>query len=474
MKQLILIVLATLSCGIASAQTPRISVTDGSVTINGKAVHYKATVQETFLPEKGDTVGSVITTSYEAEGTETQNRPVIFLFNGGPGASSSPLHLYAFGPIRLHKEADSTRQINNQYSLLDVADLVFIDPMGTGFTRVFKEPKAREYWDVEGDAKSVISIIKAWKEQHNRQASPIFICGESYGTVRAAEIMGIAEKFPVKGVLLFSPVLDFSIESPVSGNEMPYLLSLPTMAAVASFYHKAPGAPAAAQQAFNAGLDFAKNEYVRALFKGNTISAIEQNAVAEKLSGLTGLPVKTWLAHNLRITTDEFEMLLLAQENRRIGKLDARISAPKSPENKPYSARDDPSLVVNTVMRGDAAGKYFRGRLKFPDTSLYKGVDFTVNGKWKWTSMDAYLGYYSVLPGLEQAMKADPQLRLLVAGGIYDLATPLYTGKFLLEHSSIPADRTTFLAFPTGHSIFQDENELAKFSVNVKNFIAGK
>ena len=474
MKLKIIFGLITVSVNLGIAQTPRTGHSEGMVTINSAPIHYKSVVEENFMPVQGDTVGSIITTSYLAESAASQNRPVVFLFNGGPGASSSPLHMYAFGPVRLKKSQDSTIPVNNQYSLLDVADLVFIDPMGTGFTRVFKESKARDYWDVEGDARSIIETIKNWKKKYNRESSPTFVCGESYGTIRASEMLGIAENFQVDGVLLFSMTIDFSLESPVSGNEMPYLLTIPSMTAIASYYHKSGDAYATPQMAFNAGADFARGDYVRALFKGNTLTDEERTLVGRKLSKLIGLSMKTILDHNLRITTENFEMLLLKDENRRIGKLDARISAPLPDTSIPYSARDDPSLRVNTIMSKDAVGKYFRQQLGFPDTSLYKSVDFDVNGKWKWTSMDAYLGYYSVLPKLEKALHDNSKLRLLVAGGMYDLATPLYAGKYLLGQSSIPTDRTTFLSFPTGHSIFQDESALAKLSREVKHFIIGE
>jgi carboxypeptidase C (cathepsin A) len=471
MRIKIIFALIILSVDPGQAQTPRFANSEGSVVINNISLHYKSTVEENFMPAGGDTVGSIITISYLSDAPDPEKRPVIFLFNGGPGASSSPLHMYAFGPVRLQKGPDSTKQVNNQYSLLDVADLVFIDPMGTGFTKVFKESRARDYWDVEGDARSIIETIKNWKKKHNRQSSRTFICGESYGTIRAAEMVGIAENFAVDGLLLLSITIDFSLESPVSGNEMPYLLNIPTMTAIASYYHKS-GNFSTPQMAFNAGVDFATNDYVHSLFKGNALSSQQKAIIAGKLSKLIGLPMETVQDHNLRITAENFEMLLLKDEKRRIGKLDARISAPLPDTIKPYSSRDDPSLQVNTIMTKDVVGKYFRQQLGFPDTSLYKSVDFNVNAKWKWASMDADLGYYSVLPKLEKAMQDHPKLKLLVAGGIYDLATPLFAAKYLLEHSSIPSDRAIFLSFPTGHSIFQDEKSLARLMAEVKHFIS--
>ncbi|HRI78774.1 MAG TPA: hypothetical protein PLR06_04490 [Cyclobacteriaceae bacterium] len=452
------------------AQTPRSSQTQGTVTIAGKPILYDATVEEIILPMKGEPAGSLIMTSYIAQ-PGTAERSLIFVFNGGPGASSSPLHMYSFGPVRLKRGQDSTRQINNEHSLLDVADLVFIDPVGTGFTQILNEEKAAAYWDVEGDAQVVIEAIKWWKEKHGRIKSTTFICGESYGTVRAAKMMGIAEDFPVKGVLLFSPVLDYTLRSPVSGNEMPYILQLPSMAAVAWYHHKTGPSIKSGEQAFDEATAFANGDYLNALFQGNQLTQKQLDKVAAKLASLTGLSERTVKDKKLRITTDDFEMLLLADQQERIGKLDGTIKAPVPKEAKPYSARDDPSLKVNVVMERDFVGKYFTKVLKFPGTGLYRGVNFEVNGKWKWTSMDAYLGYYSVLPGLEKAMEANPQIRLLVAGGIYDLATPLYSTRYLLNHSSIPANRTTFLEYPTGHSIFDNETELKKFADAVRKFV---
>src|SRR5579863_2550408 len=221
---------------VGYSQTQRMAVSAGAITIGAKLIKYKSTVTESFLPDTGKPATSIITISYEAEQADSPDRPVIFLFNGGPGASSSPLHMRAFGPVRLAKASDSMNQIANVYSLLDVADLVFVDPAGTGFTRIFDTVNAATYWDVVNDAKCIIDIIKRWKLGHHRNASPVFLCGESYGTLRAAKMLGIAEDFPVKGVILLSAFLDLSLVAPISGNEMPFVLSLPSMAAIA-FYH---------------------------------------------------------------------------------------------------------------------------------------------------------------------------------------------------------------------------------------------
>lgn len=455
----------------ANSQQPRVSITTGTVIANGISIKYKATVKETFLPNINTAAVSVITTSYEKENTDTFTRPVIFLFNGGPGASSSPLHMRAFGPVRLKKEADSTTQINNDYSLLDVADLVFIDPAGTGFTQIQDTAKAAGYWDVTGDAQAVIDIIKTWKIEHHRTTSPVFICGESYGTIRAGKMMGIAENFPVSGVILFSADLDMSLLAPISGNEMPYVMALPSMAAIAWYHQKTSHVNRTVQQAFDQAVEFATSDYLQALLKGRQLPATQRDQVAAKLSAITGLPVQAIVDRNLRVTTDDFEVLLLAAEGKRIGKLDGQVAVAVPKDKKPYSSRDDPSLVVNTDVKKDFVGRYFTSTLMFPATGLYRGVNFDVNGRWQWKSMDAWLGYYSVVPDLEQAMKTNPHLKLLVAGGIYDLATPLYATQYLLNQADIPKGHATVLKFPTGHSIFDNEEQLAKLSAAVRNFV---
>ena len=471
MKRILFLFAIILSANTSYCQVPRNVVTNGHITINGKNIDYTATVREYFLPDNEKPAASIIATSYETDHTDTINRPVIFIFNGGPGASSSPLHMHAFGPVRLQKHNDTTLLENNPYCLLNVADLVFIDPIGTGFTKIMDTAKAEMYMDVAADAQSVIDIINRWKKEHHRTISPVFICGESYGTIRAVKILALAEHFPVKGVLLFSALLDMSMMAPVSGNEMPYLLTLPTMSAIAWYYKKIDRKNRTVQQEYNDAMQFANSDYLKALYDGNVLTDKQRTSVAGQLSAFTGLSQADILKRNLRIGAPDFEMLLLAAKHLRIGKLNGQVALPVDTGKKTYSSRDDPSLVVNTDLKKDFVGRYFINTLKFPAEGLYTGVNFTVNAKWKWAPMDAYRGYYSVLPELEDAMIKNTGLKLLVAGGLYDLATPIYAAKYLLNHSSVPKERTTFLYYPTGHSIFENEDELQKFSSAVRYFI---
>jgi len=209
------------------------------------------------------------------------------------------------------------------------------------------------------------------------------------------------------------------------------------------------------------------NEYAIGLMKGKSIDPLSKNKIAKLLSNFIGIPADTLLHYDLRLTTDSFEMKLLADKNMRVGKLNTRITQIKKNQN--YSAREDPSLIVNTDPKKDAVGNYFRNTLGINDNRLYRGINFEVNAKWKWAAMDAYLGYYSVLPDLENAMQAHAGIKLFVAGGVYDLATPLYATKYLLEHSRIDAKNIQFELFPTGHSIFEDASQLPIFSKKSKH-----
>jgi carboxypeptidase C (cathepsin A) len=451
--------------------TERRSQTLQQVNINGQPIRYMAIVQEHFFsPDSNHTPAvSAITTSYIKEGgTSSAPRPVMFVFNGGPGASSSPLHMSAFGPKRFVLEKDSNVLVENKYSLLDIADLVFVDPPGTGFTRVFDNKAAGGYWDVKGDAQLFIDLVKKWKKENKRESAPLFLCGESYGTARAAAMLGIAEDLPVAGVVFLSSVFDLTIINPAPGNDMPYILFLPSMAAVATFHHKSVmNGPA--EKAYTTAMRFAQNEYIMALGKGVNLTMTEKKNIAFRLAQITGLPQSLILEKDLRITPLDFEKNLLAAEGKRVGQLNGQITGPlNNPGAKPPF--DDPSMSFKPSNRS-AVTAYFKSNLQFADTGMYKTLNLAVNSRWNWSSLAEEVGYLTWAPGITKALKEQPKLKLLVAGGYYDLATPLYAGRYVLEHVGVTADRVTYAGFPTGHSIFEKEEELDKLVHLIRQFI---
>jgi len=434
---------------------------------------YTSMVKETYLQGASGSrpFCSLITTSYVVnEPRPAEGRPVVFVFNGGPGASSSPLHMGAFGPYRLQWDGKTNVLNENPQCLLDAADLVFVDPPGTGFTRVFNADSAGRYWDVRGDAAMIVDLIRTWLKENGRQRGPVYLCGESYGTMRAAAVMDMAGDLPLSGVIMLSAFLDMTALADAPGNDMPYILNLPTMACLAVFHHKVDARGRTTEQVFNDAAVFADKEYAPMLFRGHNTSSDERRVFAKKLATLIGLPDTFLLRNDLRVNIHDFELTLLADKGLRIGQLNGQVTGPlTAPAAHPPF--DDPSFSRNPSNRSQVA-EYFRNQLQFSDTGSYNTINFDVNAKWNWSALDQeYGGYRTVAPNAAHAMVGHPELRLMVAGGYYDLATPLAAAPFALDHSGAPASRITYARFPTGHSIFEKPEELVNLANKVRAFI---
>lgn len=453
-----------------SAQTSHEGVFDG-VT-----VAYDALVETYLLPgAAGETAGHLVTTSYVArDAGEAEERPVLFLFNGGPGASTTPLHLSAFGPMRRFGEGETAYMQPNPDSLLDTADLVFIDPVGTGFSILETEEDGAQFWSREGDALSVASVIEAWLERHDRTASPRYVLGQSYGTLRAAEIARLAPELDLDGVLLFALVPD-SRDGDVS-----YGLSFPSMSAAAWYHDRIDRDGRDASDVFEAAVAFARSTYLPALAEGDALEAADQAAIAETMSGFVGLPVDYILEKDMRLSNRDFMFELLADDGLRTGQLDARatrrLDAPA--QRPPY---DDPGLSYHpgepTEPEGDPAFSfdaeaypsiveaYYDQRLGFDPERPYRALNLDVNAAWD------HQGWRPAIPYLATAMQNDPDLRLFWAAGIYDLSTPAFGGRYALEQAGIPDDRLTAAYFPAGHSVFVGEENRALLGEAVRAFL---
>ncbi len=460
--------------GTAIAQSaPRRSVTHHQGIFNGKKISYTATVNETFLSlnHQVSPGASIISTAYVVN--NQGDRPVIFIFNGGPGASSSPLHMEALGPYRsITDPGNGTRNIAaNPYSPLDMADLVFIDPVGTGFTRATDSATVKAHWDVEQDARAVADLIKAWKIENKRENSPVYICGQSYGTTRAAEILGVAPDLHLSGVLLLSVYIDPASVTYVPGNDIPYLIYLPTMAAVAAYHHKTNTGAKNVEEIYKAAEQFAENEYAPALMKGNAISEADKKRVAARLAALTGLTESYIIDKNLRVGLEDFELTLLAPDGKRLGQLDGRVSTTTKSTNR-NSPYNDPSFGgAKKTKAKSLISRYFTDSLNFPDTSNYNSINFTANFNWKWPATNGISNYWTVAPFIADAMAKQPGLRLFVSGGYYDLATPLYAAQYTLGHIGIPANLVTWVQFATGHDVFDSEENLKVLTEKIREFL---
>ena len=454
------------------AATSRIVVTRHTAHIAGKRIAYRAIVTEQPMPgADGSPVAVAVSYGYVADKAgDPAKRPVVFVFNGGPGASSSPLHMQAFGPRRIVGKGDDAHLEDNEFSLLDVADLVFIDPVGTGASMPIAGKDASSYWGVGGDARGVSSMIETWLAANGRTASPRVIIGESYGTARALAILNEdakAKKPMPDAVVLLSLAIGDS-EGPVIADAV----LLPTFAAVAWYHQAIDRGGRTVDQHFADALAFAQTDYACALMRGPGLPAEEKSRIAVRMAALTGIPAATIEAQDLRLDRQAFMLGLLAAKGLRTGQLDGRATRAIAESNlrPPF---DDPSMSLGAGST-QRIETYLRDELGYALPSGYRSLNLGINFKWNWDK--DYGGSYRAMafaPYLKAAMEAKPTLRVFAAGGQYDITTPVYAGQFALEQAAIPAHRIAFHRYAAGHSVFEDEAGLKALSGDLHAFLAG-
>ncbi|MGA2341823.1 MAG: peptidase S10 [Steroidobacteraceae bacterium] len=484
-------------------------VTQGSVTIGGKPVAYQAEAGVLVIhlkdpldddppPPRDDHSGppppqppeaSMSYVAYFRGDKEDSRRPVTFLFNGGPGSSTVWLHMGAFGPKRVrtfddtHSPAAPYRVIDNEYSLIDVSDLVFVDAPGTGFGHLRGADKEKAFYGVDQDAHAFANFIVEFLSRHRRWNSPKYLFGESYGTTRAAALARVLEndkELDLNGVILLSQVLNFDdgADAPQfnPGVDLPYMLALPTYTATAWYHHKLPGQPAALEPLLREVEAFALGDYAQALAAGSTLSAERKSAIAAKLQAYTGLPADYIERANLRVNGGEFEKTLLGAEITT-GRLDTRFSGPTlDPMSK--EAEYDPQSAAISSAYVSAFNDYVRGVLKFGDRLTYK-PDIDVDKIWDFThqppgATQKLPGTPNVMPDLAVAMKQNPRLKVQLNGGYYDLATPYFAAVFELRQLPIASslqDNIEMHFYTSGHMVYAHEPDLKALHANVAAFI---
>lgn len=456
----------------------RSAQTAHSGAFNGEEVRYDALVEESLLPGPDGAPGAgLVTTSYVRtdSGEPAGERPVLFLFNGGPGASTTPLHFGAFGPKR-RVELDEGEQyiVDNPFSPLNDVDLVFIDPVGTGYSQPVEDGQA--FWSRTGDAQSVARVIGSWLERHGRTDSPRYLLGQSYGTIRAAEIVRLAPELEFDGVLLFALVGGGRDEL------IGHVTDLPSMAATAWYHERAGRDRRPVEEVYADAVEFARTDYVTALMLGGALPEARREAMAERLSAMTGLEADAIAAQNLRISKRDFMFTLLEDEGLRTGRLDtratARLDAPA--QRPPYDdpglsyvpAADIPDIACPATDCLQAPGEesivdvYYQDVLGYDAPGDYNALNLEVNAAWDYEDRG------DPIPALAEAMHARPDLRLFWAAGYFDLATTAYGGRFTLDQAGIPADRLTAAYFKSGHSVFVGEDNLEALSEAVRDFTA--
>jgi len=484
---------------------PEQQVTKGSVTIGGNVINYDAnagtlvvhTKDWDDVPQNADPdpknkapEASMFYVAYFKSDTKGAPRPVTFLYNGGPGSSTVWLHMGAFGPKRVvtaddtHTPAAPYTVVNNDYSLLDVSDLVFVDAPGTGFSRISGKDREKAFYGVDPDAQAFADFIVQFLAKYGRWNSPKYLFGESYGTTRSAVLANVLETerdVDFNGIILLSQILNFALDSDIPefnpGVDLPYQLNLPTYAASAWYHHKLVEPRPELAPLLAEVEHFAMNEYALALQAGNALPAEQRHAIAEKLHQYTGLPVTYIEKADLRINGGEFEKNLQDDRNLTTGRLDTRFSGPTfDPLSK--EAEYDPQSAAISSAYVSAFNDYVRKELKFGENREYK-PEIELFKWWSFSHQEPGVPFpikqaTNVMLDLAIAMKYNPTLRILLNAGYFDLATPFYEGVYEMQHLPIPPDlqkNIEFQFYESGHMVYAHEASLKSIHDNVAAFI---
>jgi carboxypeptidase C (cathepsin A) len=460
------------------------SEVDGSVTIGGKKIDYKAVTGR--LPIKdltGKASAKINFTAYTrtTEGSPA-SRPILFAFGGGPGSSSQSLHIGLFGPRRLLIDEDGkslplpAKLVENDTSVLDVADVVIIEPVSVGFSRADDSKDAKLFHGLEEDTHSVGAFIKAYMTKYERGASPTYIAGLSYGTTRAASLAKYLQtKGGVKlaGVVLLSVVLDFQTIEFVPGNDMPYGLFLPTYTAAAFHHNKLDKSWAGdLATALEESQHFANGAYARALNKGNRLTDEERRATAKSMSRLTGVSEDFLLQSDLRVSAGKFRSELLRDSQELIGRYDSRVKAKVKAGGggKGGGGGADPSSTLLAAHYTEALNGYFTNDLKYKTDLKYVTQGQVQPWSYGKTGTNKFA---NVAPRLRSALESDKNLRVLVAAGYFDLATPYFAMEHTFAHLGPKSlmDRVSIKHYEAGHAMYSHQPSRRQLTDDIRKFI---
>lgn len=459
-----------------------LSTTHHMIALNGQKLDYTATAGNLLLKEEdGKVKASIFFIAYTRDGIkDLKTRPVTFTFNGGPGSSSVWLHLGAFGPRRVHMTDKGEplpppyRLVDNEETLLDVTDLVFVDPPSTGYSRIAPGEKHKDFHGVQEDVKTVADFIRLYTTRFRRWESPKFLAGESYGTTRAAGLASHLQDrlgMNLNGIMLVSSILNFQTVRFDDGNDLPYVLYLPTYTATA-WYHKklAPELQADLRRTLDEAEKFATTAYTLALMKGDRLGPPEASDIARKLARLTGLSEEFVLRSNLRVPIFRFTKELLRADRRSVGRFDSRYKG--IDREAVGDAPDyDPSYAAILGTYTATLNQYLRDDLKYESELPYEILTGRVQ---PWNFDTATNRYLNVTGSLRQAMTRNPHLKVFVASGYYDLATPYFATDYTFNHLGLDptlAGHVTTGYYEAGHMMYVHRPSHRQFKRDLMKFI---
>lgn len=465
-----------------------VSLTDSrSLRLGGREIDYEVIAKETYLRDDADKpTASIFSIAYIREEADAA-RPVTFVFNGGPGSASLWLHMGAFGPKRVITPSDASDVgappypiVDNVHSLLDVTDMVFIDPVGTGYSRALGETDPKMFYGVKEDADSIAEFIRLWLTENGRWNSPKYLAGESYGTTRAAALVeslqGGWNGIALNGVILVSAILDFQTARFGPGNDTPHLAFFPTMAATAWYHGKIDqGAWDGDFGAFvQSAEDFAIDRLAPALIRGNTLPEAEQMTLAGDIAGYLGLSPDYVRGANFRVDPTRFRKELLREEGFTVGRFDSRYRG-LDPDTVGERPENDPSGYGMDVAYVAAVNDYLTRDLGLPITREYKVLTGDPGRQWNWDINDrGWPSYVNVAPWLGKGMRENSEFRVLLASGWFDLATPHFGAEMALQKNGVVPERITKTYYDAGHMMYLSEADAEKLSNDVRAFITGE
>lgn len=468
---------------VATPAEEKISQTSHTLRIGGREIRYTATAGT--LPirqDNGRVAARMFFVAYTEDGEDAASRPISFLYNGGPGSPSMYLHLGSFGPRQVRMGDEGTqpappyRLVDNENSLLGTTDLVFIDAIDTGYSRVVAGTDAGQFHSQAGDIRSFGEFIEGYLSAYNRWSSPKFLIGESYGTIRSA---GLAEDLQTRhgvelnGIVLISSLLTYQTLQPAPDNDIAYAVMLPTYTATAWYHKKLPAdlLQGDLKKAVAEARTFAMGDYLLALTKGNTLTPAEQKTIAEKLARYTGLSTTFILEANLRISSGRYRKELLRDRRLTIGRYDSRLTAldlDAAGENQEFDPAD---AATNGIFRS-MFQEYVRTELKWNSDLHYPT---TANSQVRpWTYVQNQ--YMDMTEPLRQTMTKNPFLKVFVACGYYDMATPFVASEFNFSHLAYDravTDRVSFGDYESGHMIYLRPSAHRALSDDIVRFLSG-
>jgi carboxypeptidase C (cathepsin A) len=457
--------------------------THHSVNVRGQTIAYTATAG--MLPirnEQTDAVeGGMYYVSYTKDGANPSTRPITFAFNGGPGSATVWLHLGAFGPKKVKLNADGTAPPppytfeDNPNTLLDQTDLVFIDAVGTGYSRAATQALGARFWGLDEDLNSFREFIRLYLTRFDRMASPKFLAGESYGTTRASGLSGLLadDGIALNGVVLLSSVLNFGYSSQVRGNDIGFINFIPTYTATAWYHKKLPAdlQKQSIEEVTAAAEKWSVGDYAAALMKGNKLTAAERQATIDQMARFTGLPKEIIDQNDLRVALGTFDSELMRDQHETVGRLDGRFTgfAPLSGGRGGGAGVGDPSDISIRNTFTPVLTDYTRRELNYRNEDTYYILGGGI-GRWNYPQNS----YATVVPNLERAFAKNSYMKLYVAEGYYDAATPYWAVEYTLSHLSIDPkvakNNITVGKFTAGHMMYIDEPSMKKLRADLEKF----